>query len=262
MDETTLACGLSGTQSIQRAATLLKLLASHDREGMRLVDLHRGAGLERPTAHRILQSLVSERLVRQDTKSRRYFLGSLVHEMGLAATPRSALRDICHWHLLHIASRSGDTAFLTERSGLDGVCIDRAEGAFPVKTVVLQPGSRRPLNVGAGALAILAGLPDDEIDRICAANRERTLQAYPRYREARAREEIALARQRGYTLHDVLSAPGLRAIAVALHDAQGRPIAALSISSLSSRLERDRAAELAAYLADAARAITQVITRT
>ncbi len=255
MDETNIVAGLSGTQSIQRAALLLRLLATHNRSGMRLVDLYRTACLERPTAHRILQSLVTERLVKQDAKTRRYHLGSLVYEMGLAATPRTALRDICHWHLLNIANRSGDTVFLTERSGFDGVCIDRAEGAFPVKVFVLDLGRRRPLNIGAGSLAILSALPDIEIDRICAVNRERTLQQYPQYSEAKVRDIISLTRQRGYALHDVLEAPGVRAIAVALHDARRQPIAALSISTLSSRLDRDRVPELAAYLMDAAKAI-------
>src|ERR1700712_568460 len=96
----------SGTQSIQRAALLLRLLASHHRTGLRLVELYRKAELERPTAHRILHGLVAERLVMQDQASKRYFLGPLLYEIGLAAAPRSPLRDICHRHLVDLAERT------------------------------------------------------------------------------------------------------------------------------------------------------------
>lgn len=257
------ACaGTAGTQSIQRATVLLRLLASNNRSGMRLVDLYRTASLQRPTTHRILQSLIAEGMVRQDAKSHRYYLGSVIYEMGLAAAPRAALRDICHPHLRNIADRSGDTVFLTERSGFDGVCINRVEGAFPIKAFVLDIGRRRPLTVGAGSLAMLAALSDIEVDRICKANLERTLERYPDYSEPTLREHIADARRVGYALHDVLEVPDVRSIAVPICDSKGKPTAAISISTLRSRLEGERVDELASYLFDAVQAIERQIIAT
>jgi glutamate-1-semialdehyde 2,1-aminomutase len=40
------------------------------------------------------------------------------------------MRDLCHAQLQQIAQCTGDTVFLTIRAGFDGVCIDRAEGAY------------------------------------------------------------------------------------------------------------------------------------
>ena len=85
----------SGSQVVQRVALLMRLVAAGQRSGLRLADLHRAASLERPTVHRLLQALVGERLLRQDGASRRYFLGPAMYEMGLAASPQLALRDIC-----------------------------------------------------------------------------------------------------------------------------------------------------------------------
>jgi len=48
------------------------------------------------------------------------------------------------------------------RSGFDAVCMHRREGSFPIRTLVLEVGSRRPLGVGAGGLAILSSIEEEE----------------------------------------------------------------------------------------------------
>jgi DNA-binding IclR family transcriptional regulator len=245
----------SGTQAIQRAVALLRLLAAHNRTGMRLVDVYRAAGLERATVHRILQGLVAEQLVRQDKASKRYYLGSLLYEIGLAAAPRPALRDLCHPHLRTVAEQTGDTVFLTIRSGFDGVCIDRAEGAFPIKAFVLEVGRRRPLNIGAGATAILGALPDEEIASICAVNRGRTLERYPNYSEAELLQRIARYRRTGYLLNEVQEVPGVRSLGMAIRGADRAPLAALSVSTVAARLAGERVEEVASYVGEAVRAI-------
>jgi DNA-binding IclR family transcriptional regulator len=139
-----------GTQTIARAAQVLRLIAARNSSGMRLVDLARHAKLERPTAHRILQGLAGEGLVRQERATKRWFLGRLVFELGLAASSQFNVRDLCRPVLARLAERTGDTVFLTVRSGFDTVCVDRMEGSFPIKTLTLDVGTRRPLGVGAG----------------------------------------------------------------------------------------------------------------
>ena len=245
----------SGSQVVQRVALLMRLVAAGQRSGLRLADLHRAAGLERPTVHRLLQALVGERLLRQDGASRRYFLGPAMYEMGLAASPQLALRDLCHPHLQRIAQLTGDTVFLTERSGLDGVCTDRAEGNAPIKAYVLEIGKRRPLTVGGGATAILSAMDDVEVDRICRANLDRTLKKFPRYSEPTLRRAIARARARGFVLNRVLEIPDVRTVAVPVRDVGGAAVAAISVSTVASRLDDDRAEEIGALVRRAVESI-------
>lgn len=248
-----------GSQVVQRVALLIRLVAAAQRSGLRLADLHRAAGLERPTAHRLLQALVAERLLRQDSDNRRYFLGPAMYEMGLAASPQLALRDIVHPHLERIAQVTGDTVFLTERSGLDGVCTDRAEGNAPIKAYVLDVGKRRPLTVGGGASAILGAMDDIELDRVCRANLERTLKRFPRYSEAVLRRSIARARTRGYVLSKVLELPDVRTVAVPIREPGGAPVAAISVSTIVARMSEERAGEVAALVRRAVDAIESAL---
>lgn len=251
----------SGTQVVQRVAALLRGISSRNRIGARLIDLCSEVGIERPTAHRILQGLVSEGLIRQDEASKRYFLGSGIYEMGLAASPRTNVRDLCHPYLQQIAQQTGDTVFLTMRTGFDGVCIDRAEGAFPIKVFVLDVGRRRPLNIGGGALAILSFLDDDEINRILSVNKERSVSKYPTYSETSVRKTIARARAKGYVASDVIELPGVRTIGLPIFDRHQQPIAAISVSTVVQRMDRHRSETVTACIEKAIEQIQPNLAR-
>ena len=50
------------------------------------------------------------------------------------------------------------SAVLSLPSGIESLCIDVEEGTYPIRANYLRVGSRRPLGVGAGSLALLAWL--------------------------------------------------------------------------------------------------------
>jgi len=92
--------------------------------------------------------------------------------------------------------------FLIARSGYDSVCIDRREGAFPIKTFTLDVGTRRPLGAGAGGLALLLLLPDEEVDAIIAANAVR-IGSYNKLTVPALLKALRRSRELGYALNDI-----------------------------------------------------------
>jgi DNA-binding IclR family transcriptional regulator len=248
---------LTGTQSIERALLLLREIAAHNRGGSRLLDLATRTGLQRPTVHRMLKCLASENMVQQDADSHRYYLGSMVFELGLTATPRFNLREICHPALARIAEATGDTVFLTQRSGLDAVCLDRREGAFPIKTFTLEVGMRRPLGVGTGSLAILSALPDEEIEKVVGANDVRL----PEYglNGSALLSQVKRAQKLGFAMREMPGLAGVRSVGHALRNQGGVPFAALSVSTISSRMSEKRATEIATLLRSETRQIERQI---
>ena len=248
---------LSGTQSIERALILMREIAAHNRTGTRLLDLASRTGLQRPTVHRMLKCLTLENMVQQDPESHRYFLGPMVFELGLTAAPRFNLREICHPAMSRIAEATGDTVFLTQRSGLDAVCVDRHEGTFPIKTFTLEIGMRRPLGVGTGSLAILSALPDEEVRDIVTANAPRL----PEYglTPASLFGQVKKAQKLGYAVREMPTLAGVRSIGHALHNQSGIAFAALSVSAISSRMSEKRVAELATMLKNETRLIEKQV---
>lgn len=225
----------AGTQSIQRVVMILRELAARNREGARLSDLVQSLKLEQPTVHRMLRSLVAESMATQDPDSKRYFLGQTVYEFGLAAGHRFGLKELCEPVLSSLSSLTRDTTFLVVRSGDESVCLDRREGDSPVKIFTLAIGDRRPLGVGASGMALLSAYPEDEIRRVIRANAER----FANYGESDPRALVARvlkAKELGYSLRDLPGYEGIRAIGMPIVDAHGKPIAALSVSTLVGRL--------------------------
>lgn len=236
-----------GTQLIQRAALLLRLLAAGSRGGMRFADIVARSGLEHPTAHRILKGLIAEGLVMHDPDSRSYMLGPLVFELGLAASPQFNLAAICGPALARIADETGDTVFLTVRSGNDSVCIDRKEGSFPIKTFTLDIGTRRPLGAGAGGLALLLTLPESDVAAIVAANADR-IGSYNNLTVPALLEALARSRRLGYALNDIHNTAGVTTLGLPIVNRYAHPIAAISIGAISSRMAGGRQQQLVSLL--------------
>ncbi len=249
---------VSGTQSIRRAIFLLRAIATRGPTGTRLLDLAKDSGLPGPTVHRILKCLMAENVVMQDPGTRGYLLGHLIFELGLAAAPQSNLRQIGEPVLRRIAEKTGDTVFLIARSGLDTVCLDRKEGTFPIKALTLDVGTRRPLGVGAGGIALLLSLPDDEIAQVLAANASR-LKDYGDLSVSVLTNMIRRSKERGYALNDRQATPGVISMGLPIMNPYGPSYAAISIGAISSRMSGERQKEIAAVLRTEVRQLEKLL---
>jgi DNA-binding IclR family transcriptional regulator len=215
---------------------------------MRLTEVVRSSRLERPTAHRILHGLIAEGFLRQDPGSRLYFLGPLVFELGLAAAPQFNLVDICRPSLRRIAEKTGDTVFLSVRSGYESVCIDRQEGSFPIKTFTLDVGTRRPLGAGASGLALLMPLPDETVNEIVRANAVRYLPYHKNLTVPSLLKALKRSRELGYAWNDSHIVAGAATLGLPVVNRYGHPFAAITIGAIVSRMTQSRRDQLVSLL--------------
>ena len=159
-----------GTQAIRRAAAILQRIAHVSGDApANLRHIAEAVDLPRSTAHRILKCLTETGLAAYDPKSRRYEIGMLSYELGLAVTDR--VLQLAPWAAAvdRVAQRANVTSYLMRRSGMEAVCVHKAEGRTVMRVIQVEVGQRRYLGVGAGATALLAGLPDEVVERILTA---------------------------------------------------------------------------------------------
>ena len=239
---------VSGTQALDRAGLLLRLVASVTGRGARLADLIVQSSLSKPTAHRLLRALERMGFVEQDPESRLYHLGPEAFVIGALAADRFGIHRAALPSLARLASASEDTAFLSVQRDWHSVCLHREEGTFPIRTHVLNVGDRHPLGVGAGSLAMLATLPAAEAEEAIIANEADISTKYPGFSPTLIREQLALTHARGYALNQGQVMPGSWGIGVAIRNREGRCEGALSIAAIELRLGETRQRELAALL--------------
>lgn len=250
--------GKGWSQSLRRSVAILRVLAAPRANGFALVELTRATGLPHSTVYRLLQQLCDEALVVYQSDARRYVLGPLTFELGLAAADHCDIRAKCVQSMNSILQATQDTCYLVMRSGADAVCIDRREGTCPIRVLTLDIGSRRPLGVGAAGLAILSGLPQDEVIEIIENNAER-LQPFNRLNTQLVAAHVEETRSRGFAVSGNWVTLGVTGIGVPLNDASGRPFGALSLSAVNHRMLEERWDEIVGILRSEAKRIQNIL---
>ena len=237
-----------GAQSVDRALGLLPLIGRSPETGIGLTGIVAETGLSRPTARRLLLALMRARLVEQDAASRRYLLGEEAYVLGILAARRFSLLDVADDAVQRLAERSGDTAFLSARRDAFSVCLQKAEGAFPIRVQALQVGYRHPLGIGGGSLAILAALPDGEVAEMLDLNRDLIAASYPAATRPTLDRLVRETRQRGWALNPGMVLKNSWAVGAVLRMPGGRVAGALSIAAIDDRMTPEHCDRLAALL--------------
>lgn len=224
---------------LRKASGVLRLLATGGRRGMALTDIARATGLPNSTIHRLLNQLIAERLAMQIESTRLYAIGPLAYELGLAAAQQFDVRSLVRPILERLANEARETVYLIVRSGDEAVCIDLVEGPTTVRVVTLQIGSRRPLGLGAGGLAMLAALPRDEQERVLERVGPK-IEAQWGFPVSLLMESLGTARTQGCALIRNRVNPGVTAIGSPFVDSLGQVLGAVTIAATNARMEAAR----------------------
>ncbi len=242
----------SDSSSVQKVCSILRALSSP--QPLRLADVCAATGLNKSTALRILDNLSEEGFIARDAQSKRFQLGDAALALGIAMQHRDHVTKRARAWLVRLAGLAGDTILLSTRQGIESVCIDRETGSYPIRADYLDIGSRRPLGVGAGSLALLAWLPDDEVREIVDRVMPVIVTRYPRIDRLLLEDEIAQSRARGHTMLFDVVVERMGGIGVPIFANDGRVVAALSLAALNERITM-RLATLVPALREAALAI-------
>jgi DNA-binding IclR family transcriptional regulator len=224
-----------GTQSIDRTVGVLKQVVAHGSHGLTVAEIVALSGLERPTVHRIIQALERQGLLKRPDGSRRYVLGDYCRQMAAAFADRADMRTVCEPVLRAVSEETGNSAFLIGRVGYESICLARVVGAYPVQVLTVNVGARNPLGVGAGGLAILATLPVPEQEECIRANSKR-LGSYGGLTASTLRTVIRATQRRGHAVIGHYSAPGVIGIGMAIRNATGSTLGAITTASIDSRM--------------------------
>lgn len=243
-------------RSVDRVLRILQAFSQEQPERS-LTELAEMLDLSPSTVHRLLSTLKAHRFVEQDGAGEKYRLGLTLFKLG-AVVQRSI--DLCRLSevpLRHLARRTEETAYLIVIDNDEALCLDRVEGHHQVRVLVLDLGGRLPLNCGGGPRALLAGLPDQEIERLLQEGKLRRMTPYSITEPQQVWADIALTRERGYSLSMQDVVEGVAAIGATVRDYTGQIVGAVSIAGILPHFDEARRADLVAAVLEEARAISR-----
>jgi DNA-binding IclR family transcriptional regulator len=234
---------------VERSILILREIANRGHLGWQLTDLAARCGLSKTTTHRLLTCLVRERMVRQQPGGNLYLPGPMLFELGLAALPeRGELQYTARNRLTSLARQTSAVAFLFFRSGDDLVCAVRVGTArMEARALAILPGTRKPLVVAAGGVAILMAMPSVEA-KLAIERNFADLGDYSPSEVAGMRRMIERSFAEGLAVSagDVL--PRVHAFGMPLRDVDGNVYGSIAIAGPARRLPLDRAGEFARML--------------
>ncbi|UFQ16085.1 MULTISPECIES: IclR family transcriptional regulator domain-containing protein [Streptomyces] len=238
-------------QSLARGLAVLRALGGARGGGLPLTVLAEATGLPRATARRCLRTLEAAGYAAHDGRLFRPLPRIL--ELGHAALSGLTFAELAEPHLRDLADRVRQSASATVLDGTDIRYVARA-ATVRVMSVHITVGTRFPAYATAMGRVLLAGLPEEERERLLKAAPPRALTP----RTVTDPDELARVLDRaaaeGHAAVDQELEDGLRSVAVPVRDAAGRVVAAVNVAQHAGTapLSRTRDALLPALRATAA----------
>lgn len=238
-------------QSVDRAVTILELLALHGEGGV--TELAGHLGVHKSTAFRLVAALERRGLVEQVNGRGKYCLGIGILRLAGASTSRLDLVQESRAVSKALAQRTGETVNIALLSDGAALYVDQVAGSS-----ALQPhnwvGQRIPLHATSNGKVLLSTFGRDDVIRQAG-----TLTVYTANTISGADaliRELDEVRQRGYAMAVDELEIGLSAVAAPIRNSHGEVIASMSVSGPTFRMGARHLLQMAEAVMDAAQEVS------
>ncbi len=244
-------------QTVERALQVLQIF-SRERTEVSQSEVARTLDLPRTVVVRILNTLKQAGFLERVPGVSLYRIGLSAFEVGalyLASNPLVAVADEL---LADLVAQTGYTGYLGALYGNEAVILSLREGRSPVR-FQWSPGDRLPATTTALGKAILMRMTISDVDGILGLGHLSGLTE----RSIKTRGELDLelhaARDRGWTVAQDESYPGVCAVGAPILDAHGSPLAGMSISFLNYPPDPDLLDQLGVLVRSTAETVSRRI---
>ncbi|MBW7969857.1 IclR family transcriptional regulator [Bradyrhizobium sp. BR 10289] len=243
-----------GVQSVDRALSILETLAEDD-EGYRLSDLAVRTGLSASTVHRLLATLESRRFVQFDRAESKWHVGVRSFTVGASFARRRNFSTQAVPYLRKLRDLTRETANLAVVDDEFIIVLTRMESREIMRSLT-QVGGRVAMVTSGVGKAVLATYSDEEVGAVIRHHGMPRLTEKSIVRPSDLFKELEKIRKQGFALDDEEACMGLRCIAAVVYNDCTEPLAAISVSGMTSRLTDERLPEIGQIVRDVAAELT------
>lgn len=220
--------------TIPKVVRILRFIADRGTR-WNIRDLSSALAIPRSTVHRILTMLASNDILAFDPKGKEYHWGPVMIRIAHSVYQNTEMRELALPILRKIVDQCNETAILTlyDRSTHQIIFTDQVQCE---QTILYNTriGVKLPIHAGASGKAILAFLPEEEVEEIIAAGLQRVTERTVVDPDC-LRKQLAEIRRKGYAIsygERTLEAVG---IACPIFDSNSRVIGSIIVTVPSYR---------------------------
>lgn len=242
-------------RSLQKALKILETMANLENQKVGITELSRYLNLPKSSIYEILSTFKRFRFVEQDEENKKYRLGLRLLELGNIVQSQLDIRKIAFPYLRKLNRETNETAYLVVLAEKRIVYVDCVESTARLRVHPLF-GERVPLHCTSLGKAIMAFLPEDEIDRIIEEDGLVRFTPNTITDPHLLKKELKLIRERGYAIDNMEHEEGIRCVGAPIRNCRGEVFAAISLSGPSQRLSFERIRKMAPLVMQAAKEIS------
>jgi IclR family acetate operon transcriptional repressor len=246
-----------GVQSVDRALSIIETLAEDD-EGYRLSDLAVRTGLSTSTVHRLLATLEKRRFVQFDRYESKWHVGAQSFAVGATFARRRNFVAQAMPYLRKLRDLTRETANLAVVDDEHIIVLTRMESREIMRSLTKVGGRVAMVASGVGK-AVLATYSDADINAIICRQGMPRLTEKSIVRPSELFRQIEAIRRQGYAVDDEEARIGLRCVAAVVYNDCGEPLAAISVSGMTSRVTEERLPALGRTVCEVAAELTAAL---
>ena len=245
------------TPSVARTLAIFELL-SQSRQGMSLQDLSRELHVAKSSVHCILVTLERCGYVRRNERTTRYTLALKLFALANSALNGVELRDRAAPFLRALVERTGLAVHMAILEGSEAILIERLEPAGVVR-LATWVGKRMDVHCTAVGKVLASILSEDGLaelvqKRPLIRHNDNTIVSMKKFKE-----DLQGVRARGYAVDDEEEEIGMRCISGPVVDANGKTVAAISITGTTDEITMGNLPELSAALRSTVSALSETL---
>lgn len=243
-------------RSLERAMGVLKVVAAGS--GRSLSEIAAASDQSPSTAYRILITLEKQGIVQFDEPQQLWQVGLEAFRIGSSFLGRTQIVERSRPVMQRMMAAAGETANLAIVDQGDVVFVSQVETHEPIRAF-FRPGTRGPVHASGIGKALLAFLPEAQVETILEMCPLETFTPNTIVARHALVEEMERVRARGWSIDDEERTLGMRCIAAPIFNQFGEAVAGVSISGPSVRVAPERDARYGALVRESAREITAAI---
>jgi IclR family KDG regulon transcriptional repressor len=225
-------------QSVERSLSILEVLSDYS-EGLGVTDISEKVGLHKSTVYRLLSTLMHTDYVTQDEETNKYRITFKLYELGSKKMRKMDILSASKLYSKKLMESVNEVVHIVVREGNRIVYIDKVEADNTIR-MASTIGKRSPMYCTSVGKAILAYLPEEEVEEVWNNSRIERYTLNTKTRLEDLKKELEIVREKGYAIDNEENEPGVRCVGAPIFNRFGEIEGAISVSGPTIRMTDEK----------------------